>query len=83
MERSKNSKQKLLRKAMRRFSTFPPLKLSFFRQAFFSKKFQPMYVDNKTMEAEKWELKGEEEHFDMTHISERSSSYQIRIYLWT
>ena len=52
-------------------------------QAFFSKKFQPMCVDNKTMKAEKWELKGEEEHFDMTHISERSSSYQIRIYLWT
>ena len=42
-----------------------------------------MCVDNKTMKAEKRELKGEEEDFDMTHISERSSSYQIRIYLWT
>ena len=29
-----------------------------------------MCVDNKTMKAEKRELKGEEEDFDMTHISE-------------
>ena len=29
-----------------------------------------MCVDNKTMKAEKRELKGEEEDFDMTHISD-------------